>query len=110
VAFLTNSKAKVTAKVDEVKAIRKTQTEFRMKIGKPLGKMTRSDFQVTLHLRFATAFTIAILTCICVTFTIFILTFNPFLFDHFDHHFQPFTFGNLRVCEMHCSSQKTASS
>jgi hypothetical protein len=110
VTVLSDAKAKVTAKVDEVKAIRETQTEFRMKVGKPLGKITRSDFQVTLHLCFATAFTISILTCICVTFTIFILTFNPFLFDHLDHHCQPFTAGNLRVCEIHCSPQRTPSS
>jgi hypothetical protein len=110
VTFSTDSKAKVTAKADEVKAIRKTQTEFRMEIGKQLDKMTGSDLQVTLHLHFATAFTISILIYTCITFTIFILIFNPFLLDHFDHHFQTFTLGNLRVCEMHCSSQKTASS
>jgi hypothetical protein len=110
VTLSTDSKAKVTAKADEVKAIRKTQAEFRMELGKQLDKMARTDLQATFHLHFATAFTISIIMFIYITLTIFILIFNPFLLDHFDHHFQTFTPGNLRVCEMHYSSQKTASS
>ncbi len=117
VTFSTDAKAKVTAKADEVKDIRKTQTEFRMEIGKQLDKRTGSDLPVTLPLHFATTFIISILICIYVTFTLFILifnilivNFNPFLSDLFDHPFQTFTFGNLRDCEMLCSSQKTASS
>jgi hypothetical protein len=117
VTFSTEVEANVTAKADEVKAIRKTQTEFRMEIGKQLDKRIKPDLPVTLPLHFATTFNVSILECIYVTFTIFILIFNifisifsSFLSDLFDHHFQTFTLGNLRVCEMLCSSQKTASS
>jgi hypothetical protein len=117
VTFSTDAKAEVTAKADEVKAITKTQTEFRIKIGKQLDERTGSDLPVTLPLHFATTFNISVFICICVTFTIFILSFNifilifnPFLSDPFDHHFQTFTLGNLRVYEMLCSSRKTASS
>ncbi len=102
---------------DKVKAIRKTQTEFRMEIGRQLDKRAGSDLPVTLPLHFATTFNITVLIRICVTFTIFILIFNililifnPFLLGPLDHPFRTFTFGNLRDCEMLCSSQKTASS
>jgi hypothetical protein len=110
VTFSTDSKAKVIAKTDEVKAIRNLQAEFRKEIGKQIDNRTRSDLQVTLHQHFATTFAIPILTCIYITVTIFILIFNPFLLDHVDPYFQTFTLGNLRVCEMQCSSQRTASS
>ncbi len=117
VTFSADPEAKVTAKVDEVKAIGKTQAEFRMEIGKQLDKRIGPDLPVTLPLRFATTFNISVLICICITFTIFIsifniliLIFNPFLSDLFDHHFQTFSLGNLRVYEMLCASQKTASS
>jgi hypothetical protein len=105
VTFSTDAEAKVTAKADEVKAIKKTQTEFRMEIGKQLDKRIGSDLPVTLPLHFATTFNMSVIICICVTFTIFILIFNPFF-----HHSQTCTLGNLRVYEMLCSSQKTASS
>jgi hypothetical protein len=117
VTFSTDAKTKVTAKADKVKTIRKTQTEFRMEIGKQLDKNTGSDVPVTLPLHFATTFNISVLIRICVTFTIFIsifiiliLIFNPLFSDLFDHHFQTFSLGNLRVYEMLCASQKTASS
>jgi hypothetical protein len=48
VTFSTDAEAKVTAKADEVKAIKKTQTEFRMEIGKQLDKRIGSDLPVTL--------------------------------------------------------------
>ncbi len=117
VTFSTDVEAQVTTKADEVKTIRKTQTEFRIEMGKQIDKRIGSDLPATLPLRFATTYNISIFICICVTFTIFILIynifiliFNPFLSDPFDHHFQTFTLGNLRVCEMLCPSQKTASS
>jgi hypothetical protein len=78
VTFSTDAEAKVTAKADEVKAIKKTQTEFRMEIGKQLDKRIGSDLPVTLPLHFATTFNMSVIICICVTFTIFILIFNPF--------------------------------
>jgi hypothetical protein len=117
VTFSTEIETNVTAKADEVKAMRKTQTEFRMKLGKQLDKSTGSEVPVTLPLHFATTFNISILICICVTFTIFISIFNIFIvifnsifLDRFDHHFQTFSLGSLRVYEMLCASQKTASS
>ena len=85
--FSTDSKVKVTAKADEVRTIRKTKNEIRMKLGKQLDKMTESDLQGSFHLHFATAFTISIVIFIYLTFTIFILNFNQLLLDHFDHHF-----------------------
>ncbi len=78
VTFSTDSKAKVTAKADEVKAIRKAQAEFRVELGKQLDKMARTDLQATFHLHFATAFTMSIIMFIYITHTIFILIFNPF--------------------------------
>jgi len=119
VTFSTDAKAKVKAKADEVKALRKTQTEFRIEIGKQqLDKNnTGSDVPATLPLHFATPFNISVSICICVTFTYFILIFNifilihnSFLSDPVDHHFQTFTFGDLSDCEVLCSSRKTASS
>jgi hypothetical protein len=101
VTFSTEVKANVTAKADEVKAIRKRQTEFRMEIGKQLDKRIKPDLPVTLPLHFATTFNISTLNCIHVTFTIFNISISIF---------QTFTFGNLRACEMLCSSQETASS
>jgi hypothetical protein len=117
VTISTEVEAKVRAKADEVKAIRNTQTKFRMEIGMRLDKRLGLDLPATLPLHFATTFNISVLICIYIIFTILILIFNifisifnPFLLDLFDHHFQTFTLGNLRVCEMLCSSQKTASS
>jgi hypothetical protein len=117
VTFSTDAEAKVTAKVDEVKAIGKALAEFRMEIGKQLDQKIGPDLPVTLPLRFATTFNISVLTCVCVTFTIFISIFNifilisnPFFSDLFDHHLQTFSLGSLRVYEMLCASQKTASS
>jgi hypothetical protein len=111
---LTRTKAKMTAKVDEVKAIEKTLTEFRMGIVKQLDKKRRSKSPVTLPLRFATSFSIAVLICIHITFTIFILNnfisiFNSVVSDPLDHHFQPFTVGDLSDCKMLCLSRQTAS-
>jgi hypothetical protein len=117
VTISTEVETNVTAKADEVKAMRKTQTEFRMNIGKQLDKSTGSDVPVTLPLHFATTFNISVFICICVTFTIlisifniFILIFNPIFLDRFDHHFQTVPLGSLRVYEMLCAPQKTASS
>jgi hypothetical protein len=117
VTFSTDVEEKVTAKVDEVKAKRKTQTELSIKVGQQLDKKIGSDLPGTLPLHFATTLNLSILICIRITCTIFILIFNifflifnPFSSDLFDHQFQTFTCGNLRVYGMLCSSQKTASS
>ncbi len=116
VTFLTNTKAKVTAKADEVKAIEKTLTGFRMEIEKQLDQKTGSDSPVTLPLHFTTPFNISVLICIHIRFTIFILTFNifisifnSFVSDPLDHHFQTFTVRDLSDCKVLCLSQQTAS-
>jgi hypothetical protein len=113
---LLNTKAKVTAKADKVKAIEKTLTGFRMEIEKQLDKKTGSDSLITLPLHFATPFNIPILICIHITFNIFILTFNifisifnSFVSDPLDHHFQTFTVGDFSDCKMLCLSRQTAS-
>jgi hypothetical protein len=117
VTFSTKVKAKAKAKADKVKAIRKTQTESRMEIGKQLDKNTGSDVPATLPLHFATPFNISVSICISVTFTYFILIFNIFILilnsslsDPVDQQFQTFTSGDLSDCEVLCSSRKTASS
>jgi hypothetical protein len=66
----TNTKAKVTAKVDEVKTIQKTLTGFRMEIEKQLDKKIRPEAPVTLPPHFATTFNFPVLICIHITFTI----------------------------------------
>ncbi len=112
--LLTNSKAKVTAKVDEVKAIEKTLTGFRMEIEMQLDKKIGSESPVTLPPHFATTFNISVLICIHITFTIFILNnfisiFNSVVSDPLDHQFQTFTVRDLSDCKMLCLSRQTAS-
>ncbi len=112
--LLTNAKAKVIAKVDEVKAIEKTLIGFRMEIEKQLDKKIESESPVTLPPHFATTFNIFILICIHITFTIFILNnfisiFKSVASDPLDHHSQTFTVGDLSDCNMLCLSQQTAS-
>jgi hypothetical protein len=112
--LLTNAKAKVTAKVGEVKAIEKTLIGFRMEIEKQLDKKIEAESPVTLPPHFATTFNISILICIHITFTIFILNnfisiFKSVASDLLDHHFQTFTVGDLRDCNMLCLSRQTAS-
>ncbi len=114
VTLLTNTKAKVTAKADEGKAIEKTLTGFRMEIEKQLDKKIGSESLVTLPLHFATLFNIPVLICITFTifsftFKIFISIFNSFVSDLLDQHFQTFTIGDLSDCKVLCSSRQTAS-
>ncbi len=111
VTLLTNTRAKVTEEADEVKAIEKILTGFRMEIEKPLDKKIKSDPPATLPLHFATPFNISILIGTHITFTIFILTINisisifkSFVSDPSDHHFQTFTVGDLSDCKMLCLS------
>jgi hypothetical protein len=115
VIMVTSTKTKVTAKADEVKAIEKTLTGFRMKIEKRLDKKTGSDSPVTLPLHFATPFDIFALISIHITCTIFIFTFHIFISiynsivsDPLDHHFQTFTVGDLSDCKRLCLSRQTA--
>jgi hypothetical protein len=110
----TKTKAKMTEKVNEVKALEKTLTGFRMEIEKQLDKKIGSESTITLPPHFATMFNIPVLIYICIIFTIFILKnfipiFNSVVSDPLDHHFQPFTVGDLSDCKMLCLSRQTAS-
>jgi uncharacterized protein YlxW (UPF0749 family) len=69
VTLVTSTKARTTAKADEVKAIEKTLTGFRMEIEKQLDKKTGSDSPVTLPLHFATPFDIFVLISIHIPFS-----------------------------------------
>jgi hypothetical protein len=87
--MMTDSKTKevkrlqhnVTAKADEVKAIKRSKNELRMKPEKQLDKirknlaLTETKLQFLFHLHLA------------ATFYISILIFNYLLSDHFDHPF-----------------------
>jgi hypothetical protein len=82
----------VTAKADEVKTIKRTKNEIRIKIGNQLDKgrkylaLTELDLQFSFHLHLATV----------------ILIFKYFLLHHFS---QTFIFKDLRDCEKPCSLQ-----
>ncbi len=110
--LLTNTNAKVTAKVDEVKAIEKTLTGFR--IEKQLDKKIGSESPVTLPPHVATMFNISVLICLHIIFTIFIFynfisIFNSVVSDPLDHHFQTCTIGDLSDFKTLCLSRQTAS-
>ena len=79
--LLTNTKAEVTAKADEVKTKAKTLTGFRMEIEKQLDKRIGSDSPVTLPLHFATPFDISVSISIHITVPIsFLLSIFSFQF------------------------------
>ncbi len=110
----TKTKATMTAKVNEVKAIERTMTGFRKEIEKQLDTRIRSESTITLPPHFATTFYIPSLIYIHIIFTIFIFKnfisiFNPVVSDTVDHHFQPFTIGDLSNCKLLCLSRQTAS-
>jgi hypothetical protein len=103
-----------TAKADEVKAIEKTLTGFRMEIETQLGQKIGSESPVTLPPHFATTLNISVLICIHITFTIFILNnfisiSNSVVSDPLDHQFPTFTVGDLSDCKMLRLSRQTAS-
>ncbi len=107
--LLINAEAKVTARVDEVKAIEKTLIELRVRKEKHLDKKIEAESPVTLPPHFATTFNISIFICIHITFTIFILNnfisiFKSIASDPVDHHFQTFTVGALSDCKLPGSS------
>jgi hypothetical protein len=68
----TSTKAKMTAKVNEVKAIEGTMTGFRREMEKQLDTRIRSESTITLPPHFATTFNIPNLIYIHIIFTIFI--------------------------------------
>jgi hypothetical protein len=108
------TKVKMTAKVNEVKAIERTMTGFRREIEKQLDTKIRSDSTITLPPHFATTFNIPVLIYIHIIFTIFIFEifisiFNPLISDPSDHHFQPCTIRDLSDCKWLGLSRQTAS-
>jgi hypothetical protein len=69
---LTKIRAKLTAKVNEVKAIEKTLTGSKIEREKQLNKKKGSEPTITLPPRFTTMFNISISIYISIIFTIFI--------------------------------------
>ena len=111
---LTKIRAKMTAKVNEVKAIEKTLTGFRIEIEKQLNKKIGSEPTITLPPHFTTMFNIPVFIYISIIFTIFIFKnfisiSNSVVSDPLDHHFQTFTIRDLSDCKMLCLSRQTAS-
>jgi hypothetical protein len=110
----TKTKAKMTAKVNEVKATERTMTGFRREVEKQLDTKIRSESTITLPPHFATTFNIPVLTYIHIIFTIFICKnfisiFNPVISDPVDHYSQPFTTGDLSDCKLLDLTKTTAS-
>jgi hypothetical protein len=107
----TKAKAKMKAKVNEVKAIERTLTGSRIEIGKQLEEKIGSEPMITLPPHFTTMFNISVCIYISIIFTIFnnfISIFNSVVSDPLDHHFQTFTVGDLSDCKLLCLSRQTA--
>jgi hypothetical protein len=111
---LTKIRAKLTAKVNEVKAIEKTLTGSKIEREEQLNKKIGSEPTITLPPRFTTMFNISISIYISIIFTIFI--FKNFISisksivpDPLDHHFQTFTAGDLSDCKTLCLPRQTPS-
>jgi hypothetical protein len=106
---LTRRRAKLTAKVNEVKAIDKTLTGSRIDREKQLNGKIGLEPTITLPSRFTTMFNISIFIYISIIFTIFIFKnfisiSNSVVPDPLDHHFQTFTVGDHSDCKMLCLS------
>jgi hypothetical protein len=110
----TKTKTKMKAKVNEVKAIERTLTGFRIEIGKQLDQKIGSEPTITLPPHFTTMFNISVCIYISIIFTIFISKnfisiFNSVVSDPLDHHSQTVTVGDFSDCKMLCLSRQTAS-
>jgi hypothetical protein len=107
---LTKIRAKLTTKMNEVKAIEKTLTGSKIEREKHLNKKIRSEPMITLPSRFTTMFNIFISTIFNISiFKNFISISKSIVSDPLDHHFQTFTTGDLSDCKTPCLSQQTAS-
>ncbi len=93
-SLLKTTKAKMTAKADEVKAIERTLEEFRVENEKPVNKRIDTEESVTLPPHFATTSNISILT-FTNFFNILISIFNLVVSNLLNHHVQTFTNGDL---------------
>ncbi len=110
----TKTKTKMTAKVNEVKAIERTMTGLRREVEKQLDTKIRSESMITLPPHFATMFNIPVLIYSHIIFTIFIfknfiLIFYPVVSDPVDHYSQPFTIGDLSDYKLLGLTKSTAS-
>ncbi len=110
----TKIRAKMTAKVKEVKAMGKTLTGFRIGIEKQLNKRIGSEPTITLPPHFTAIFKIPVFIYISMIITIFIFRnfisiSNSVVSDPSDHHFQICTIGDLSDCKLLCLSRQTAS-
>ncbi len=108
---LTKIKAKLTAKVNKVKAIEKTLTGSRIEREKQLNERIRSEPTITLSSRFTAMFNMSIFIYIFTIFISmnFIYISNSIISDPSDHQFQTFTVGELSDCKTPCLSRQTAS-
>ncbi len=111
---LAKRRAKKTTKVNEVKAIEKNLTIFRIEIEKQLNKKIGSEPTIALLPHFSTMFNIPAFIYISIIFAIFIFKnfisiSNSVVSDPLDHHFQTCTNGDLSDCKMLCLSRQTAS-
>jgi hypothetical protein len=106
---VTEIRAKMTAKVNEVKATGKTLTGFRIEIEKQLNKRIGSEPTITLPPHFTAIFKIPIFIYFSIIITIFIFKNfisipNSVVSDPSDHDFQRFTIGDLSDCKLLCLS------
>jgi hypothetical protein len=108
VKALTMIKAKSTAKVNEVKAIEKTLTGFRIEGEKQVDQRIGSETAVTLLPRFTTMFNI--LSHISIVILYFMSILKSVRSDLLNHHVQPFTIENLSDCKTLCLSPDSLSS
>ncbi len=107
VKALTTIKAKSTAKENEVKAIKKTLTGFRIEREKQVDQRIGPETTATLLPRFTTMFNI--LNHISIVIFNLMSILKAVRSDFLNHHIQPFTIENLSECKTLCLSQQTAS-
>jgi len=98
---------KSTAKVNEVKAIKKTLTGFRIGGEKQMDQKIGQDMTVTLLSRFPTLF--GALSHISIDIFNFMSILKSVQADLLNHHVQPFTIETLSDCKTICLSQQMAS-
>jgi hypothetical protein len=106
-SLLKTTKAKMTAKADEVKAIERTLEEFRVEKERPVNERIDTEASVTLPPHFATTSNISILT-FNNFFNILISIFHLVVNNPLNHHVQTFTNGDLSDCKLRYLSRQTA--
>jgi hypothetical protein len=107
VTALIKIKAKPTAKVNEVKALEKTLTRFRIDGEKQVDNKIGPETTVTLLSRFPTMFNIFSHNPIVIFH--FMSIFKSVRSDLLNHPVRPFTIETLSDCKTICVSPQTAS-